>query len=92
MKTRFNIRAGLAVLAATALISGAAWHGLSASANPLGAGGQQSAVTTQPSTAAGQPGLSRIPGGRGLWRFGRRIHGRRIHHLTATLIQPAIRV
>jgi serine protease Do len=63
---RLSIRAGLAVLATTALISGAAWHSLAASTTP------PSVVYTQQHVAAGQSasqqpavtGQSRIPGGR----------------------------
>jgi len=70
MKIRhFSIRTGLAVLAATALISGAAWHSLAASANPQTVvSGVHSAVAGQPSVAAGSQqsasAPSRIPGGR----------------------------
>jgi Do/DeqQ family serine protease len=62
---RLTIRAGIAVLAAAVLISGAAWHSLAASANTQSAviAGQQSAASGQQS-AVSQPGLSRIPGGR----------------------------
>jgi serine protease Do len=45
---RFRIRAGLAAAAATALISGAAWHGLAATSQP-------SALSAQPSTVAQAP-------------------------------------
>jgi Do/DeqQ family serine protease len=63
---RFSFRAGLAAIAATFLISGAAWHGLAATTS------QQSAVSTRQSAAAdnttapaaGQSAVSRIPGGR----------------------------
>jgi serine protease Do len=71
MKTRhLSIRAGLAVLAATALVSGAAWHSLAASATPQSiVSSVHSAVTGQQSAAAGgqqstAAAQSRIPGGR----------------------------
>jgi serine protease Do len=63
---RFSFRAGLVAIAATFLISGAAWHGLAATTT------QQSAVSSRQSAAAdsntalaaGQSAVSRIPGGR----------------------------
>jgi Do/DeqQ family serine protease len=69
MKTRhLGIRAGLAVLAATALITGAAWHSLAASANLQPVSSVHSAVAGQQTAAAGgqQSAIaqSRIPGGR----------------------------
>jgi Do/DeqQ family serine protease len=67
-KRRFSIRAGLAVLAAALLISGAAWHSLAATSQS--AAGQQSALVSQHSAGDQQPAAAaqtvtgRIPGGR----------------------------
>ena len=67
---RFSLRAGLVAIAATFLISGAAWHGLAATSSQQSAvNSQQSAVGSPQSAgsnlaAAGQSAVSRIPGGR----------------------------
>jgi serine protease Do len=56
---RFSFRAGIAVIAATFLISGAAWHGLAATT------GQSAATAVHESPASGQPAIAHaIAGGR----------------------------
>ncbi len=64
---RFGIRAGLAGLAAALLISGAAWHGLSASTQTT-AGIHQLISSAQPAgfdtSAPSQAVTGRVPGGR----------------------------
>jgi hypothetical protein len=51
---RFSLRAGIAAVAATFLISGAAWHGLAATTSQSAVSSQQSAVGSQQSAVDGQ--------------------------------------